>query len=109
MTEQELRDKIIGIVLDTPITGIKIREILGGEATANVIANALISEGIGDVSEWNHRAEVAERALRNICKNIRIDGGDKEDEIKANSGVLYKAYLKQAEKELQEELEYGNE
>lgn len=52
--------------------------------------------------EYKHRAEVAERALKNICKNIRIDSGDKEDEIKANSNVLYKAYLKQAEKELQE-------
>lgn len=54
-------------------------------------------------NEYKHRAEVAERALKNICKNIRIDSGDKEDEIKANSDILYKSYLKQAEKELQEE------
>lgn len=47
MTEQELRDKIIGIVLDIPITGIKIREILGGEATANAIADAIIAEKFG--------------------------------------------------------------
>lgn len=60
MNEQELREKVARIVLDVPITGIKIREILGGEATANVIANALISEGIGDVSVYKHRAEVAE-------------------------------------------------
>ena len=52
MTEQELRDKIIGIVLDVPITGIKIRELLGGVATANSIADALISAEIGDVSEY---------------------------------------------------------
>ena len=63
MTEHELKKKIIGIVLDVPITGIKIREILGGEATANAISNALISAGIGDVSEYKHKAEVAERAL----------------------------------------------
>lgn len=137
MNEQELRDKIIGIVSDVSITGVKIREILGGEAVANNIADALIADGIGDVSElqkeckskeeaynkcyieykywqdkakdYKHRAGVAERALKDICKNIRIDSGDKEDEIKANSNVLYKAYLKQAKKELQEELEYGNE
>lgn len=77
MNEQELREKIVGIVLDIPITGIKIREILGGEATANNIAEALIAAGIGDISEWKHRAKVAERALKNICKNIRIDSGDK--------------------------------
>lgn len=102
MTEQELRDKIIGIVLDTPITGIKIREIIGGEAAANSIADALISAEIEDVSEWKHKAERADRALKDICKNIRIDSGDNEDEIEANSDILYKSYLKQAEKELQE-------
>lgn len=103
------REKIIEIVLNADITGIKIRNITGGISTAKAIADALIAAGMGDVKEAEHRAEVAERALKNICKNIRIDGGDNEDEIKANSNVLYKAYLKQAERELQEELEYGNE
>ena len=77
MTEQELRDKIIGIVLYVPITGVKIREILGGEATANAIADALISAGIGGVSEWKHRAEVAEeerdkaqKSLVDLCNEV---------------------------------------
>ena len=60
MTEQELRDKIIGIVLDIPITGVKIREILGGEATANAIADALIAAGIGDVSWWERKCKLCE-------------------------------------------------
>ena len=59
MTEQELRDKIIGIVLDIPITGVKIREILGGEATANAIADALIAAGIGDVKAFGERVKMA--------------------------------------------------
>ena len=85
---------------------------------------ALIAAGIGDVKEaelerkayevasnqyriWfeeqKDRAEVAERALRNICTNIRKDSGDIDDEIKTNSNILYKAYINRAEKELAEE------
>lgn len=45
MTE---REKMIEIVLDTEITGIKIRNITGGISTANAIADALIAAGIGD-------------------------------------------------------------
>lgn len=70
----------------------------------NEVVEDLIAADIGDVSEYKHRAEVAKRALKNICKNIRIDSGDNEDEIKANSDILYKSYLKQAEKELKEEV-----
>lgn len=99
MNKQELRDKIIGIVLDVPITGIKIRDILGGVATANNIAEALITAGIGDVSEYKHRAEVAERALRKI---VEADRAGCLDEKKAVEGMFY-FYLQQAEKELQEE------
>lgn len=93
MNEQELKEKIIRIVLDTPITGIKIRGILGGEATANAIANALISEGIGDVSEWNHRAEVAELVVKNLNDTFTFD---------------YQYVFEQAEKELQEERKNDN-
>lgn len=110
MTEQELRDKIIGIVSDVSITGIKIREILGGEATANVIANALISEGIGDVSEWNHRAEVAERAVREFAVQVGCKScpfycrcGIDSPNAKNDYQECYEAMLRQAEKELQEE------
>lgn len=107
MNEQELKEKIIRIVLDVPITGIKIREILGGEATANVIANALISEGIGDVSEWNHRAEVAERALLFLCDKTTSDISvmvfpSTKTQVQ-NKQELYDYCIKQAEKELTEE------
>ena len=65
MTE---REKMIEIVLDTEITGIKIRNITGGISTANAIADALIAAGIGDVKEAEHRAEVVERALDNAVE-----------------------------------------
>lgn len=58
MTE---REKMIEIVLDTEITGIKLRNITGGISTANAIADALIEAGFGDVTEWKERAEKAER------------------------------------------------
>lgn len=54
MTE---REKMIEIVLDTEITGIKLRNITGGMSTANAIADALIAANIGDVTEWKERAE----------------------------------------------------
>lgn len=52
--------------------------------------------------KMKHRAEVAERALSNACRNIIADEKD-SIEIEPRDEVLYKAYLKQAEKELQEE------
>lgn len=130
MNEQELRDKIIGIVSDVSITGIKIREILGGEAAANSIAEALISAEIGDVGEWKHRAEVAEKELlvykevagamlceiecsnEGYCPEFYKDLECKNCTKKkiygnsaATSPCLFDKYIQQAEKELQEEKE----
>lgn len=51
--------------------------------------------------EYKHRAEVAERALSNACRNIIADEKD-GIEIEPRDEVLYKAYLKQAENELKE-------
>lgn len=64
MTE---RDKIIEIVLNSDITGIKIRNITGGISTANTIADALIAANIGYVSEWKERAE-KEKDEKNMWK-----------------------------------------
>lgn len=111
MTEHELKKKIIGIVLDVPITGIKIREILGGEATANAISNALISAGIGDVSEYKHKAEVAERVIANIlCADACYFCNEKHGDCNVQhhdygSKECIDRLLRLAEKELQEEKE----
>ena len=53
MTEQELREKIKQIVAP----------YVSAWGDDERIADSLIANGIGDVSEWKHRAEVAERAL----------------------------------------------
>lgn len=67
---------------------------------AEYLASALSSANIGDVSEWKHRAEVAERALENACVVILSSrNGDQPRRLRA----YYKAYLEAAEKELAEE------
>ena len=78
------------------------------------LADAFIAAGIGDVAEWKKRAEVAERALRNIterascnicdnfscryCEGINFD---------YNAEDCIKWWLAQAEKELAEEKSNG--
>lgn len=96
----------------------------------NEVFEALIADGIGDVSElqkeceskeeaynkcyidykywkdkakdYKHRAEVAERALMTVCTNVVKDEEDNLA-VEPRARVLYRAYLKQAEKELAEE------
>lgn len=158
MTNEELKKKIQAIILNTEITGVSIRSIVGGYSAAESIADALISAGIGDVSElkkhrvvvekslipeddnayvlpnipptvkqlysgeeveqivkereeYKHRAEVAERALRNAAPRLKCRGGlgegfcgvDKCDYYHCNNDEgCVKAHLQQAEKELAE-------
>lgn len=52
--------------------------------------------------EAEHRAEVAEMALKDVCTNVIKDEED-DLAVEPRANVLYKAYLKQAEKELAEE------
>ena len=63
MTNEELKKKIIEIVLDTEITGIKVRNITGGISMAKAIADALIAAGIGDVSCLREHRVIAEYSL----------------------------------------------
>ena len=121
MTNDELKKKIVEVVLNSEITGIQIRAITGGYSMANNIADALIAAGIGDVKEaelerkayeiasnqyriWfeeqKDRAERAERAT--VCTNVIKDEEDNLA-IEPRARVLYKAYLEAAKKELQEE------
>lgn len=129
MSNEELKKKIVEIVLDTEITGIKIRNITGGISMAKTIADALIAAGIGDTSdlevkcevlqrdvdnltrtmeegaeelkEAQHRAEVAESALRYACWDLTKYYGAK---VRQEWGDLKAAqYKNKAEKELAEE------
>lgn len=97
MTE---REKMIEIVLDTEITGIKLRNITGGISTANAIADALIEAGIGDVTEYKKTIRdlntdvVAYRALSKADTLEQIIEGQKSliDEYKHRAEVAERAF-----------------
>ena len=118
MTEQELREKIVKIIRNMDSESDTLDAITLGDIMR--IADALIAAGIGDVrtaqeigasatamavleaAKAEHRAERAERALMTVCTNVIKDEED-DLAIEPRARVLYKAYLKQAEKELAEE------
>ena len=86
----------------------------------NMYADALIAAGIGDVSEWKHRAEVAEKIAREACEIVFCGAIDNEewdevirnyketkekysDEFGITDEMLYDYLHEKAEKKLQEE------
>lgn len=128
MTEQETRGKIFNIIREFNVK--KRRYSTHTEPSDDdELADALIAAGIGDVSEYKHRADKAERALHILAKNalysvMQSDGAfvklcygadtakcnacnekcstdDVTDEMLAE--CLVTESLKQAEKELAEE------
>lgn len=99
MTE---REKIIESVLDADITGIKIRNVVGGMSTANAIADALIAAGIGDTTNLIVENEALQRALLTTCvKLIEDEVDDVNAELLAR--VVYTKALRKARKEVEEE------
>ena len=127
MSEQELREKIVKIALNTSWTDMFGDHYSIGESAANAIADALIMAGIGDVSdirsladnvmlsviahkaevssmeqrvkEAEHRAEVAENELKLYKLAVKI-WQERYSDIR---GFNFNIALKQAEKELAEE------
>lgn len=121
MNEQELREKIIKVLTErigifegladalvaAKIGGVselkKHRMMITKDGTIKQLYSGKeVEQIVKERDEYKHRAEVAERALSNACRNIIADEKD-GIEIEPRDEVLYKAYLKQAEKELQEE------
>ena len=96
------RDKIIEIVLDADITGIKIRDVIGGMSTANTIADALIAAGIGDTTNLIVENKVLQRALLTTCVKL-IE--DEVDNVNAEllARVVYTKALRKAERDIAEE------
>lgn len=101
MTNEELKKKIVEVVLSSEITGIQIRTITGGYSMANNIADALIAAGIGDVKEAEHRAGVAEQVLHDFAELLAMGDAEKEEEL--YNDWLNGAKKKLSEKELSEE------
>lgn len=109
MTERELIEKIVEVIKNTEfvtgcypknIVNIKQRTTYNSHSSltdfvttisfdfACVLADALLRSEIGDVSEWKHRAEVAELVVKNLNDIFTFD---------------YQTVFEQAEKELEEE------
>lgn len=113
MNNEELKKKIVDILDNKQTHGASLQRIsVDGPIkivqiyTPNEdIANALISAGIGDVKEAEHRALVAERAL-DLCEtayilslNHRATEGVSGQAIASDLGI-HKFFMEQAEKEL---------
>lgn len=101
MTNEELKNKIVEIIISAIWKDAEADYDSTDETEACSIADALIAAGIGDVSETDRRAEVAERALKDVCINVIKDEED-DLAIEPRARVLYRAHMKNAEKELQE-------
>lgn len=102
MNNDELKKKILSIVRGAMIEADELPFI---ETTDN-IADALIAAVIGDVKEAEHRAEVAERALRDRATYCAMEDLDYFSlttvAVEARAKELYDGWMKQAEKELAE-------
>ena len=91
------RDKIIEIVIKTKtkIAGISLQNMIGGGAMASDIADALLANGIGDVTAWKRRSDLAE-SLRNIYwRSLNII----EKEVKVASEMTREAAAREIEEE----------
>ena len=101
MTEQETREKIVGIITHEYVTDKDYAYIFDPriEEKINNMADALIAAGIGDVSEYKHRAEVAENELKLYKLAVKI-WQERYSDIRCFN---FNIALRQAEKELAEE------
>lgn len=112
MTDEELKKKIANLLFETNtnITNQIIRSVEERRTFLTedkqyyyIMADALIAAGIGDVEEAEHRAEVAERALLNLCVDIQTYSLFDQTPLVTEASVKMQEYLQQAEKELAEE------
>lgn len=100
MTNDELKKKIIAVLGDSVYKWFFVQSTTIGNNYGELrpkqkfcinfdkLADALIAEGIGDVKEAEHRAEVAELVVKNLNDIFTFD---------------YQTVFEQAEKELAEE------
>ena len=127
MTNEELKKKICKIIADNYLPkempdrledyklyrfkraadaliaeGLKFDTVVSHTATFDLLQQNRINELEKRIAEAEHRAARAERALMTVCTNVIKDEEDALA-IEPRARVLYKAYLKQAEKDLEEE------
>ena len=103
MTEQELKGKIVEILDKNESKWLEVNEPLSGygepyiEIHCDKLAEVLIAADLTFDGEWKRRAEVAEKAARDLI--AYYCGYTIENDIDSSLRVA----LQQAEKELQEE------
>lgn len=106
MNNEGLKKKIVEIVNDGIIHG---EDNFGMPTSKTIenIADALISAGIGDVKEAEHRVARAEKALEERATYCAMEDLDYFSlttvAVEARAKELYNGWVQQAEKELQEE------
>lgn len=110
MRGHELKGKIINTIKENGVYNGKSMHRNYYVVNDEKLANALISAGIGDVKEAEHRALVAERALKILIKNqysrcavpteLCSGIGCRSNECQK---IILEYYLQQAKKELAEE------
>lgn len=119
MNNDEPKKKMVKIIIDAIWKDAEADYDSTNETEANVIADALIAAGIGDVKEAEHRAKTLERAFRDFLAEYltAVNEANSYDcgipemfgryanvlpyEDKVTN--LLNEYLQQAEKELAEE------
>lgn len=102
------REKMIEAINSVQAYGI-MSNAFGGDlpVTNEMLADALIAAGIGDISEWKHRAEVAERPLHCLARSFAEAMCKDGNTHYLADGFIRDAY-RQAEKELAEEKKDAN-
>lgn len=116
MNNDALKKKIVEIIINAIWKDAEADYDSTDETEACSIADALIAAGIGDVKEAEHRAKVAENALKDratYCATYCVmEGMDcfslTSVAIEARAKELYKGWRRKAEKELAEEKKDGN-
>lgn len=103
-TDRELADALIA-------AGLKFDTIVSHTATFDLMQQEQINSLERRCAQAEHRAEVAERALKNFAKNITCEdcpffsdcaSSEKMEDL-IHSNYCFAEYLKQAERELAEE------
>lgn len=105
MTEQTDKIKICDIIVDCFT---KEGNFKWSGHLVPKLADALIAAGIGDVSEYKHRAERAERALYNMAYGEWQREGARRAICEKYAPNTARDYLDRAEKELAEEMKDEN-
>ena len=104
MTNDELKKKkMVEIIINAIWKDAEAGYDSTDETEACSIADALITAGIGDVKEAEHRAEVAERAVYNLAYGEWQREGARRAICEKYAPSTARDYLDRTEKELAEE------